>query len=63
MPVKLCPHCGSRDITWIIGGIMGYIYTCQQCGYQGPFVVEVEPQDADKFSEEIRRSYGDERSS
>ncbi|HLH86698.1 MAG TPA: hypothetical protein VKU79_07545 [Thermoplasmataceae archaeon] len=61
MSVKLCPHCGSKNVNWIIGGIMGYIYTCQDCGYQGPFVVEVDAQKADEFADEINKSFrGDE---
>ncbi len=56
MQVKMCPKCGSLHVTWLIGGIMGYIYTCQDCHYSGPFILEVDSSDAPRFQEEIRRS-------
>lgn len=56
MIVKMCPKCGSIDVTWMLGGIFGYIYTCGECSYTGPFILEVNPEDVDKFREEIRKS-------
>lgn len=56
MQIKMCPKCGSDHVNWVIGGIMGYIYTCEDCGYSGPFILEVDSSDADKFREEIRKS-------
>lgn len=56
MQVKMCPKCGSLNVHWIIGGIMGYIYTCQDCMYSGPFILEVDESDAENFQREIRNS-------
>ncbi len=56
MQVKMCPKCGSLHVNWVIGGIMGYIYTCEDCHYTGPFILEVDSSDAEKFQTEIRKS-------
>jgi len=56
----MCPKCGSLHVNWIIGGIMGYIYKCEDCEYTGPFILEVDSSDAEKFQEEIRKSREEE---
>lgn len=52
----MCPKCGSTDIFWSTGGIIGYVYTCQDCSYTGPFIIEVNPEDVESFQKEIRKS-------
>ena len=31
---KICPNCGSDDVTMVAGGITGN-WMCKRCGYQG----------------------------
>jgi predicted RNA-binding Zn-ribbon protein involved in translation (DUF1610 family) len=38
-----CPKCGSVDVTLWLGGKLGTIYFCKECGYKGPIVVEEDP--------------------
>jgi DNA-directed RNA polymerase subunit RPC12/RpoP len=37
-----CPVCGSRELFRVVGGCMGELYRCKQCGYSGALVVEVD---------------------
>lgn len=60
MQVKMCPKCGSLHMNWVIGGITGYIYKCEDCEYTGPFILEVDSSDVQKFQEEIRKSREEE---
>jgi len=40
--VRLCPQCGSARIVLIAGSILGQVYLCEKCGYQGSLVFETE---------------------
>jgi len=40
--VLLCPKCGSAKITLIAGSIVGQVYHCQRCDYQGSLVFETD---------------------
>lgn len=51
--VKICPKCASTHVYWIAGGLIGAIYRCNDCGYEGTFVLEVKPKDIEKFRKEI----------
>jgi predicted RNA-binding Zn-ribbon protein involved in translation (DUF1610 family) len=46
-----CPSCGSLRIK-PSGSLSGWmtpaVYTCEQCGYVGRIILEVEPSDDDK---------------
>jgi tRNA(Ile2) C34 agmatinyltransferase TiaS len=33
MGVKICPTCGSEDITYVSGGLNG-LWKCKGCGYE-----------------------------
>lgn len=46
---KYCPNCGSTNIKWI-NPQMWSLWTCWDCGYQGPVVIEEE-----ELSAEIRK--------
>ena len=35
-----CPECGSYSVTLWMGGKLGMIYFCKECGYRGPLVIE-----------------------
>jgi rubredoxin len=48
-----CPVCGSKDIYRLVGGVMGEVYRCKQCGYSGAFVI-----DEDEGPEEKKGSEG-----
>ena len=40
--IKACPMCGSRNVYVVDGGLMGMIYRCKECGYEGSFIVEID---------------------
>jgi transposase-like protein len=37
-----CPQCGSTRIQLIAGQILGQVYHCPDCHYQGSLVLEVD---------------------
>jgi predicted RNA-binding Zn-ribbon protein involved in translation (DUF1610 family) len=43
--VLLCPKCGSVRVSLIAGSIVGQVYHCQKCDYQGSLVFVTEVQD------------------
>ena len=43
--VLLCPKCGSAKISLIAGSIVGQVYHCSRCDYQGSLVFETEIRD------------------
>lgn len=40
MKAKICPNCKSPDIYLWLGGNLGIIYKCKNCGYRGPIILE-----------------------
>ncbi len=36
----LCPVCSSSNVTYYLGGQIGYMYQCKDCGYIGALVIE-----------------------
>ncbi len=40
--VATCPECGSADVVYEAGMMLGQKYRCQKCGYIGSFVLEKE---------------------
>jgi len=40
MSTKICPKCGGTNIFLWLGGNLGMIYQCKDCGYRGPVVLE-----------------------
>jgi len=36
----LCPVCNSINVTYYLGGQIGYMYQCKDCGYIGALVIE-----------------------
>ena len=49
MGVLLCPVCLSGRIVFHLGGYAGVIYKCQDCGYVGPIVLEVDKEEYEKL--------------
>ncbi|NMB79611.1 MAG: hypothetical protein GYA23_11025 [Methanomicrobiales archaeon] len=50
-----CPKCKSQEIFPEVGGYVGSIYICKDCGYRGTFVLEADS------AEGIRNVEDDER--
>ena len=40
-----CPSCKSQEIFAVVGGYVGQIYLCKDCGYRGSFVLEIDDED------------------
>ena len=43
--IKVCPICGSRNIhlsSSFDGWLTPEIYVCENCGYRGPIILEIE---------------------
>ncbi len=53
--VKKCPQCGSVEVTLWMGAQAGMIYSCKDCGYRGPLVIE-EDLDLKEKDETSRRA-------
>jgi phage-related protein len=45
---KLCPSCRSPYIGIWLGAEAGVLYRCNECGYQGPIVLEEDSNQAMK---------------
>ena len=43
--IRLCPKCGSANITAIAGSILGQVYHCQKCDYVGSLIFETDLKD------------------
>jgi len=37
---KVCPICGSAKLYYEVGGKIGFVYHCKNCGYIGSLIVE-----------------------
>ncbi len=45
--VRLCPQCGSAQLSLVAGSILGQVYHCAKCNYIGSLVFETElPEDS-----------------
>ncbi len=40
--VRLCPQCGSAQLSLVAGSILGQVYHCAKCNYVGSLVFETE---------------------
>jgi transposase-like protein len=47
-----CPVCKSRDLFPVVGGYIGQVYVCKNCGYRGSFVLETDDPDTIPVEEE-----------
>ncbi|MGC9122953.1 MAG: hypothetical protein ACP5IB_02620 [Thermoplasmata archaeon] len=56
MKIKICPECGSTRIYYLNGMISGEIYRCEDCGYIGSLILEIDERDYEKFLKEIRNN-------
>ncbi|NPA75029.1 MAG: hypothetical protein GXO25_02975 [Euryarchaeota archaeon] len=53
--MKVCPNCGSKNIYAIDGGVLGDKYRCEDCGYEGMLVVEIEKEEYDAWLKELKK--------
>ena len=37
-----CPVCKSQEIYPVVGGYVGQIYLCKDCGYRGSLILEID---------------------
>ncbi len=37
-----CPACGSVNVEMVAGQILGQLYHCRDCNYQGSLILEVD---------------------
>jgi len=40
--IKVCPMCGSTHIHYVAGMITGEKYKCEDCGYEGSLILEMD---------------------
>ncbi len=52
--IKICPICGSTHIHYVAGMITGEKYKCEDCGYIGSLIVEIDEEDYEKWLEEMK---------
>lgn len=51
-----CPKCKSQEVFPEVGGYVGSIYICKDCGYRGSFVLEVDSPEGIKNVEKEERA-------
>ncbi len=49
MKILVCPVCGSTNIYYEAGMITGEKYRCNDCGYVGSFIIEIDEKDYEEF--------------
>jgi transposase-like protein len=55
--ILTCPECGSGDLVYETGMVLGQKYRCLRCGYMGSFALEKEIEVCENgFEEGARRS-------
>jgi transposase-like protein len=52
-----CPACKSQEIYAVVGGYVGQIYFCKDCGYRGSFVLEIDGADAFRKTEKENKDH------
>lgn len=53
--IEVCPVCGSSDVYYEVGGYVGAVYHCKECGYVGAFVIEANEEMIEKIKERYKR--------
>ncbi|MCI4434883.1 MAG: hypothetical protein RXP30_04630 [Thermoplasmata archaeon] len=56
MRFLVCPVCGSTNIYYEAGMIEGQKYKCNDCGYVGSFIIEMDEKEYQRFIEEKKSS-------
>jgi transposase-like protein len=52
-----CPVCKSQEIYPVVGGYVGQIYLCKDCGYRGSFVLETDDDEPGKTREKAKKRH------
>jgi transposase-like protein len=50
-----CPVCKSQEIFAVVGGYVGQVYLCKDCGYRGSFILEIDDADALKETDKDKK--------
>ncbi|AGB04299.1 hypothetical protein AciM339_0411 [Aciduliprofundum sp. MAR08-339] len=53
--IKICPVCGSTRIHYVAGMVTGEKFKCENCGYIGSLVVEIEEDEYEDWLRERKR--------
>lgn len=53
---KVCPKCGSKSITPVLGTITGQLYKCPNCGYYGPFIIEANEEMIERIKDDYEKN-------
>jgi len=56
MKIQVCPVCGSTNIYYEAGMITGEKYRCNDCGYVGSFIIEIDENDYEEFLKTIKKN-------
>jgi uncharacterized Zn finger protein len=57
---KVCPICGSAKLYYEVGGKIGFVYHCKNCGYVGSLIVEANEKMVQALKDEYAKKQGDE---
>ncbi len=52
--IKICPVCGSTRIYYVAGMITGEKYRCEDCGYEGSLIMEIDEEEYEEYLKKIR---------
>jgi len=52
--IKICPVCGSVRIHYLNGMVTGEKYRCENCGYIGSLIVEIDEEEYESWLKEMR---------
>ncbi len=50
--IKVCPVCGSPHIHYVAGMITGEKYVCEDCGYVGSLIIEMDVEEYKRWIKE-----------
>ena len=50
-----CPVCKSQEIFPVVGGYVGQVYLCKDCGYRGSFVLEIDDRECLSTTEKDKK--------
>jgi predicted RNA-binding Zn-ribbon protein involved in translation (DUF1610 family) len=46
--IQICPVCSKPSLNLYMGGYLGKLYVCSNCGYVGPISIEMEAEDTSR---------------
>ena len=52
--IKVCPMCGSTQIHYIAGMMTGEKYQCENCGYIGSVILEIDEDEYEDWLKAMR---------